>query len=58
MVSKLPSKGSTNLGAPQVGYGDVVLEPGWRLLAGMTSTHGLLIFGIFIAFLVEVYSCA
>jgi hypothetical protein len=28
-----------------VGYGDVVLEPGWRLLAGMTSTHGLLILG-------------
>jgi hypothetical protein len=38
-----------------VGYGDVVLEPGWRLLAGMTSTHGLLIFGIFTAFLVEVF---
>jgi hypothetical protein len=38
-----------------VGYGDVVLEPGWRLLVGMTSTHGLLIFGIFIAFLVEVF---
>jgi hypothetical protein len=38
-----------------VGYGDVVLEPGWRLLAGMTATHGLLIFGIFTAFLVEVF---
>lgn len=38
-----------------VGYGDVVLEPGWRLLAGMTATHGLLIFGIFTAFLVEIF---
>lgn len=37
------------------GYGDVVLEPGWRLLAGMTATHGLLNFGIFTAFLVEVF---
>ena len=37
-----------------VGYGDVVLEPGWRLLAGMTATHGLLTFGLFTAFLVEV----
>ncbi|KIN62690.1 Ion transport 2 protein [Sulfitobacter noctilucicola] len=39
-----------------VGYGDVVLEPGWRLLAGMTATHGLLTFGIFTAFLVEVFN--
>lgn len=38
-----------------VGYGDVVLEPGWRLMAGMTATHGLLTFGIFTAFLVEVF---
>lgn len=39
-----------------VGYGDVVLEPGWRLLAGMTATHGLLNFGLFTAFLVEVFN--
>ena len=39
-----------------VGYGDVVLEPGWRLLAGMTATHGLLTFGLFTAFLVEVFN--
>ena len=38
-----------------VGYGDVVLEPDWRLLAGMTATHGLLNFGIFTAFLVEIF---
>lgn len=38
-----------------VGYGDVVLDPGWRLLAGMTATHGLLTFGLFTAFLVEVF---
>lgn len=39
-----------------VGYGDVVLDPGWRLLAGMTATHGLLTFGLFTAFLVEVFN--
>jgi len=38
-----------------VGYGDVVLDPGWRILAGMTATHGLLTFGIFTAFLVDVF---
>ena len=39
-----------------VGYGDVVLAPGWRLLAGMTATHGLLNFGLFTAFLVEIFN--
>lgn len=39
-----------------VGYGDVVLDPGWRLLAGMTATHGLLTFGLFTAFLVETFN--
>lgn len=39
-----------------VGYGDVVLDPGPRLLAGMTATHGLLTFGLFTAFLVEVFN--
>lgn len=38
-----------------VGYGDVVLDSGWRLLAGMTAAHGLLTFGLFTAFLVEVF---
>lgn len=36
-----------------VGYGDVVLDANWRLLAGMTATNGLLVFGLFTAFLVE-----
>jgi hypothetical protein len=39
-----------------LGFGDVVLEPGWRLLAGMTATHGLLLFGLATAFLVEVFN--
>ena len=37
-----------------VGYGDLVLEEEWRLLAGMTATNGLLVFGLFTAFLVDV----
>ena len=37
-----------------VGYGDVVIDHNWRLLAGMTATNGLLVFGLFTAFLVEV----
>ncbi|MEM6577192.1 MAG: ion channel [Pseudomonadota bacterium] len=37
-----------------VGFGDIVLEPGFRLYAGMTATHGLLIFGLFTAFLIEI----
>ena len=37
-----------------VGYGDVVLSENWRLLAGMTATNGLLIFGLFTAYLVEI----
>lgn len=39
-----------------VGYGDLVLDPSWRLLAGMTASHGLLTFGLFTAFLVEVFN--
>lgn len=37
-----------------VGFGDIVLEPGFRLYAGLTATHGLLIFGLFTAFLIEI----
>lgn len=37
-----------------VGYGDVVIDEHWRLLAGMTATNGLLVFGLFTAFLVEI----
>ena len=36
-----------------VGYGDVIIEGPWRLLAGMTAAHGLLSFGLYTAFLVE-----
>ncbi|MDW4496423.1 potassium channel family protein [Sulfitobacter sp. D35] len=36
-----------------VGYGDLVLDAEWRLLSGMTATSGLLVFGLFTAFLVE-----
>ncbi|KEJ88544.1 ion channel [Sulfitobacter donghicola] len=39
-----------------VGYGDVVLPEEWRLLAGLTATHGLLTFGLFTAFLVEIFN--
>lgn len=37
-----------------VGYGDVVIDQNWRLLAGLTATNGLLVFGLFTAFLVEI----
>lgn len=36
-----------------VGYGDVVIEAPWRLMAGMTAAHGLLSFGLYTAFFVE-----
>lgn len=37
-----------------VGYGDVVVERGWRILAGFVAVNGLLAFGIFTAFLIEI----
>lgn len=37
-----------------VGYGDVVAEKGWRILGGFVSVNGLLAFGIFTAFLIEI----
>ena len=36
-----------------VGYGDVVLEPGFRVFASMASVNGLLSFGLSTAFLVD-----
>lgn len=36
-----------------VGYGDVVVEKGWRILSGFVAVNGLLAFGIFTAFLIE-----
>lgn len=37
-----------------VGYGDVVVEPGWRILSGFVSVNGLLAFGVFTAVLIEI----
>jgi hypothetical protein len=36
-----------------VGYGDVVVDKNWRILAGFISVNGLLAFGIFTAVLIE-----
>lgn len=37
-----------------LGFGDVLLPEAWRLLSGMAASNGLLLFGLFTAFLVEV----
>ena len=37
-----------------LGFGDVLLPLEYRLLSGMAATNGLLLFGLFTAFLVEV----
>ena len=37
-----------------VGYGDVVVGKEWRVLSGFISVNGLLAFGLFTAFLIEV----
>lgn len=36
-----------------VGYGDVVLDPQWRLLSGLTAANGFLSFGWSTAYMVE-----
>ncbi|MXU66521.1 potassium channel family protein [Oceanomicrobium pacificus] len=36
-----------------LGYGDVLLEEGWRLIAGIEAMNGLLMFGFFTAILIE-----
>ncbi|MEY4698093.1 MAG: hypothetical protein RIT14_2521 [Pseudomonadota bacterium] len=36
-----------------LGFGDVLLPPEWRILAGMTSTNGFLNFGLMTALLIE-----
>jgi hypothetical protein len=36
-----------------LGYGDLVLPVGWRLLGGMAAANGFLTFGLLIAMLVE-----
>ena len=38
-----------------VGYGDVVLDPGFRILGGMVSVTGILMFGMTTAFLVGLF---
>jgi len=37
-----------------LGFGDILLPPDWRLLAGMSAINGLLMIGLFTAILVEV----
>ncbi|MEM5493662.1 ion channel [Hoeflea sp. AS16] len=37
-----------------VGYGDVVVEKGWRVLSGFVAVNGLLAFGVFTAVLIEI----
>lgn len=39
-----------------VGYGDIVLGPGWRVLAGIESANGFLLLGWSTAFLLQVVS--
>lgn len=36
-----------------LGYGDIIPDADWRLLAGLTAADGLIIFGLNTAFLVE-----
>ena len=36
-----------------LGFGDVLLDPGWRILGGMTAANGLLNMGLYTAMLVE-----
>ena len=36
-----------------LGFGDVLLEPPWRMLAGAAAANGLLLFGLSAAFMVE-----
>jgi voltage-gated potassium channel len=39
-----------------VGYGDVVLDPGWRLLGAMQAASGMILFGWSTAFILEIMS--
>lgn len=36
-----------------LGFGDITLNPEWRVLSGMTAVNGLLLFGLTTAYLVE-----
>ena len=37
-----------------LGFGDIILEPDWRILSGLIATNGLVLFGLSTAFLFEV----
>lgn len=37
-----------------LGFGDILLPVDWRLLSGFAASNGLLLFGLFTAFLVEI----
>lgn len=36
-----------------IGYGDVVLPVGWRILGGMAAANGLILFGLLTALMVD-----
>ena len=38
-----------------LGFGDIILPPGWRLLSGICAANGLLLFGLCAAFLFELF---
>jgi hypothetical protein len=38
-----------------LGYGDIILDERWRLIAGVCAANGLLLFGLCAAFLVELF---
>ena len=37
-----------------LGFGDIILEPDWRILSGLIATNGWILFGLSTAFLFEV----
>ncbi len=37
-----------------LGFGDVIIDPPWRLLSGAAAANGLLLFGLSAAFMVEI----
>jgi hypothetical protein len=39
-----------------LGYGDVILDRGFRVLGGMISVNGILLFGVTTAFLVSLFA--
>jgi hypothetical protein len=39
-----------------VGYGDLIMEPGWRLLSAFQSANGFILFGWSTAFIFEITS--